>query len=161
MAYQKFGRFRDVDRTNRWQDWANLVLAIWLFISPWVLQFGSGVPVAQPGASAPGGPIDAVSNAAWNAWVLGVIVFLVALSAVGRMEFWQEWINLLLGAWIFAAPWALGFAGGNLTAAAWDHWVVGALIFILSVWNLSVARRTPTTTVDMAHAADKPPHNEL
>jgi hypothetical protein len=145
---------RNLNRSNRWQDWANLVLAIWLFVSPWVLQFGSGVSTAQPSAGAPGGPVAIVGNAAWDAWVLGVIVFLVALSALGRMELWQEWLNLLLGAWIFAAPWALGFAGGNLAAAAWDHWIVGALVFILSIWNLSVARSTPAT---MAHAGDKPP----
>jgi hypothetical protein len=143
-------------RSNRWQDWTTLVLAIWLFISPWVLQFGSGVPTSPVTAGPGGGPIAVVSNAAWNAWVLGVIVFLISLSAISRMEFWQEQINVLLGAWIFAAPWALGFAGGNYAAAAWDHWIVGALIFIVSIWNLSVARRRPITT-DMAHAGDKPP----
>lgn len=156
MAYQRFVRYRNPDRSNRWQDWANLILAIWLFISPWVLQFGSGVPTAQPGTT--GGAIDAVSNAAWNAWVLAVIVFLVALSAIGRMEFWQEWIALLLGAWIFAAPWALGFIDFNLPKADWDHWIVGALIFVLSIWNMSVAR-TPRVArgIDMAHAGDKAP----
>jgi hypothetical protein len=154
MAFTQFG-YASRNRSNRWQDWVNLVLAIWLFISPWVLQFGSGVSTAQPGAEGPGGPVAIVSNAAWDAWVLGVIVFLVSLSAVGRMELWQEWFNLLLGAWIFAAPWALGFAGGTYAAAAWDHWIVGALIFILSIWNMSAARSAPTAT--MAHAGDKPP----
>lgn len=141
-------------RTNRWQDWANLVLAIWLFISPWVLQFGSGTAVPAPGAGGAGGPIAATSNAAWNAWVLGVIVFLVALSAIGRMEFWQEWINLLLGIWIFVAPWVLGFL--HLTNASWDHWVVGALIFLVSIWNLADIRRAPTG-FETAHAGNKPP----
>ena len=28
--------------SNRIQDWALVTLAIWLFISPWVLQFGGG-----------------------------------------------------------------------------------------------------------------------
>jgi SPW repeat len=71
-------------RYNRWQDWANVILAIWLFISPWVLQFGAGTQVAPAGAV--NGPAVAVSHAAWNAWVLGVIVFLVALSAIGSWE---------------------------------------------------------------------------
>lgn len=145
-------------RSNRWQDWATLILAIWLFISPWVLQFGSGVSTTPVGgAQGGGGPIAVVSNAAWNAWVLGVIVFLVSLSAISRMEFWQEQINVLLGAWVFAAPWALGFAGGPYTAASWDHWIVGALIFILSIWNLSAARHSRMTVDSMAHAGDKPP----
>ncbi len=117
--------------SRRWQDWANLILAIWLFISPWVLQFGG----ATLGGAA----------AAWNAWVLGVIVFLVALSAIGSMELWQEWINLILGAWIFAAPWALGFT--FLPPASWDHWFVGALIFLISLSSLRSGRDVPTGAV--------------
>jgi hypothetical protein len=118
-------------RRNRWQDWDNLILAIWLFISPWVLQFATGGSAAQPGAGAAATGGDVLSYASWNAWVLGVIVFLVALSALGRMEFWQEWITLLLGVWIFIAPWVLGIVG--YPRAAWDHWIVGALIFLISV----------------------------
>ncbi|HEX5328361.1 MAG TPA: SPW repeat protein [Acetobacteraceae bacterium] len=132
-------RYRRAPLGNRRQDWINLILGIWLFISPWVLQFGSGVAVSQPVAGAPGGPIHAVHHAAWNAWVLGVIVGLVALSALSRVELWEEWLNLLLGAWIFASPWALGFAG-VIGAASWDHWVVGALVFLVSASNLSAIR---------------------
>lgn len=141
-------------RSNRRQDYANLILAIWLFISPWVLQFAGGGAVTAPGANAGGGPMAGTGNAAWNAWVLGVIVFLVALSALGRMEFWQEWINVLLGIWIFVAPWVLRFL--QLTNASWDHWVVGALIFLISIWNLMQMRNAPVA-FDPAHAGNKPP----
>jgi hypothetical protein len=38
-----------------------------------------------------------------GAWVLGVIVFLIALSASGRRAAWEasghEWVALLLGVW--------------------------------------------------------------
>lgn len=132
-------RFRMRPPGRRPQDWINLVLAIWLFISPWVLTFGHGVPVGSPAAS---GAIQEVGMAAWNAWVLGVIVGLLALSALSRVELWQEWFCVLLGAWIFAAPWALGFAG-VLAAASWDHWIVGAIIFLVSLWNLGTLRRDP------------------
>lgn len=151
MSYQRFQtwdsmygpqRFRRRPLGNRRQDWINLILAIWLFISPWVLSFGSGVKVGSPAAN---GVIEAVHRAAWNAWVLGVIVGLLALSALSRVELWQEWLCVLLGAWIFASPWALGF-NGVLGAASWDHWVVGALIFFVSWSNLSRLRRDPTVT---------------
>jgi len=137
MATQ-YGSFPVWNRSNRVQDWANLILAIWLFISPWVLRFGAD----QAGAA--NGPVVEVSHAAWNAWVLGIIVFLVALSAIGRMEAWQEYINMVLGAWIFIAPWALGFT--PLGRASWDHWIVGALIFLISLWSLSMARPEPVAT---------------
>jgi len=125
-------------RANRWQDWANLILAIWLFISPWVLQFG-----AVQATNAGNGPPVAVSHAAWNAWVLGVIVFLVALSAIGNIDVRQEWWNMVLGAWIFVAPWVLGFVG--LSRASWDHWIVGALVFLFAIWSLSRLGNAPTT----------------
>ena len=125
--------------SNHWEDWATVVLAVWFFISPWVLQFGSGAATTPPAAGA--AATQTVSTAAWNAWVLAVIVFLVALSAIGRMEFWQEWINAILGAWIFASPWALGFIAGPFVAARWDHWIVGALIFILALLNIAESRR--------------------
>ncbi|HEY7300126.1 MAG TPA: SPW repeat protein [Xanthobacteraceae bacterium] len=126
---------------NRQQDWLNVLLAIWLFVSPWVLQFGYGVQTSNPGAGGTTMP-DVLYTAAWNAWVLGVIVFLIALSASGRRATWEgsaghEWVVLLLGIWIFVAPWVLGFANVGTRAAAWDHWVTGALIFLVSLWNLT------------------------
>lgn len=153
MATQDFNSAPPPARANRWQDWANLVLAIWLFISPWVLQFAVGGQTAAPGAA--GGAPAAVggSTAAWNAWALGVIIFLVAVSALGRVAASQEWINLVLGIWVFIAPWALGFV--PLQNASWDHWVVGALVFLISAWSLAEARRAPAA-MDMAHAGDKP-----
>jgi hypothetical protein len=140
MTYQNTTYHHAYDRGTRWQDGANLVLAAWLFISPWVLQF------AYTGANGGNG-----SLAAWDAWVLGVIVFLVALSAMGRRFVrGQEWVNLLLGIWIFVAPWVLAFANGNSTPA-WDHWIVGALIFLVSAGAISNARALPAS-------ADVPRH---
>jgi hypothetical protein len=146
MATQ-YGGYTLQSRTYRWQDWAILVLAIWLFISPWVLRFGAGV-LASP----------AVSHAAWDAWVLGIIVFLVALSAIGSIQVWQEYWNLILGAWIFAAPWALGFVG--LTRPSWDHWLVGAAIFLLALGSLSLLRNTTTTTAPPSGGI-RPPRGPL
>lgn len=80
-------------------------------------------------------------------------MFLVALSAIGSWEVWQEWWSLILGAWIFAAPWALGFVG--LPRASWDHWLVGALIFLLALWGLSRLRNAATTV--MPPAGNRPP----
>jgi hypothetical protein len=137
MTVYEDNRYRRVWQSNHWQDWANLVLAIWLFISPWVINFGASA-VATTGAAAGTAVTPAASNAAWNAWVLGVIIFLVAISAIGRLRAWQEWVNLLLGIWLFVAPWALGFT--QLGGAAWDHWIVGVLVFLLAASDLQSVR---------------------
>ncbi len=152
----EYGSFPVWHRSNRVQDWANLVLALWLFISPWVLRFGSGLAPAP--AAAANGPLVEVSHAVWDAWVLGVIVFLVALSAIGRMEAWQEYIDMVLGAWIFVAPWALGFT--PLGGASWDHWIVGALIFLISLWSLWTARAEPVASTTVP-PVNPPPRNPL
>ncbi|HWI28692.1 MAG TPA: SPW repeat protein [Stellaceae bacterium] len=154
-------------RSNRWQDWTNLVLGLWLFISPWVLRYASGAATAPAGggagAAATGGPAGSVvgmaaagANASWNAWVLGALIALLSISALARMEFWQEWINLLLGVWVFIAPWVLGFVA--LAAAAWDHWVVGALVFLIAICNVAAARRQIRALhgESAAYAGDKP-----
>src|SRR4029450_12571154 len=52
----------DIATKARWQDVANFVLGAWLFISPWVLGFS-----------------DAVAT---NAWIFGIIIALLALSAI-------------------------------------------------------------------------------
>ncbi|MGD9615309.1 MAG: SPW repeat protein [Alphaproteobacteria bacterium] len=137
-------------RENYWQDWANAIVAVWFFLSPWILQFGAETGATTSEAAA-AGFLGNVQAAAWNAWVLSVIVFLVAVSAISRMDFWQEYVNIVLSIWIFIAPWVLGFA--TLAAAAWDHWIVGVLIFLFSISVLSRARnaRTVTTT-----SADRP-----
>ncbi len=143
-------------RENFWQDWANAVLAVWFFISPWVLQFGASAPAAT-GEATTTGLLGSVHAAAWNAWVLSVIVFLVAISAISRMDFWQEYVNIVLSIWIFIAPWVLGFA--MLTGAAWDHWIVGVLIFLFSISVLSRARqaRTVTATAPADRPVNRPP----
>jgi hypothetical protein len=114
-------------RSGKWQDWANLILAVWLFLSPWILGFA-----AARGAD------PAAANASWNAWLFGIVIGVIAAVAIARLQKWEEWVNAILGVWLFVAPWALGFSG--LSNATWDHWIVGALVFAFAVWDLQEIR---------------------
>jgi hypothetical protein len=49
---------------NPTADWVHVVLGVWLFISPWVLGY------------------TGVKDGSWNAWILGVITVILALSAL-------------------------------------------------------------------------------
>jgi hypothetical protein len=109
---------------NRWQDWVNLLLGAWLFISPWVLGFSK--------MGAEGG---AHSNAAVNAWIFGVIVVILSIAALTRTQPWEEWLNLLAGIWLFISPWVLGYSATS--TALWNALIVGALVFILACWDLN------------------------
>ena len=112
-----------------WQDWVNLVLGIWLFIVPWVI-----APVAA-------------GVTGWNAWLIGAAIFFVSLWALAMPSSpWPEWINIVLGAWLFIAPWVLGYAIGS--TRSWDAWIVGVVVVVLATWAVAVksgynpARRT-------------------
>lgn len=41
---------------KHWQDWGNLVLGLWIFVSPWVFQFATatGAEAASAAASSAG-----------------------------------------------------------------------------------------------------------
>ncbi|MEA2782938.1 MAG: hypothetical protein QOK29_4482 [Rhodospirillaceae bacterium] len=117
----------NVLETKRVQDWANLVLAICLFISPWVLGY----------ATAP--------KPSWNAWICGIIIAGSALTAILSFSEWEEWLNLVVGVWIVIAPWALGFT--DIASATVAHVVLGLLIAIAAAWELWQVHQIPHARV--------------
>jgi hypothetical protein len=118
---------------ERWRDWVMLVLAVWLFLSPWILGFAAAMPAAGEAMGSP---------AAWNAWIVGIVIAAVAVWAVAWFAPWQDWVNGVLGAWLVIAPWVLGF--GGLAAAAWNHVIVGLLVLALAAWELRDVRQRAT-----------------
>lgn len=102
---------------THWQDWANLVLGVWLFMSPWLLNY-AGLPAA-----------------AWNAWLFGLVV--TALSAASLIHYarWVEWSNVAAGVWLVVAPWVLAFAWSGVTRPAFNHVIVGLLVAVLALWD--------------------------
>lgn len=96
------------------QDWANVVLAIAVFISPWVIGFAA----------------EAVPS--WNAWIVGVMLGALAVAAISAFAEWEEWLNLALGLWLAASPWLLGFTA-NMNVM-WTNVVLGLLVVVVSLW---------------------------
>jgi hypothetical protein len=99
---------------KRRQDVILLILAIILFFSPWVLSF------AHDGA------------AKWNAAVFGIVLAYFACASLSESKQWEEWVTVVLGVWVVAAPWVLRFTADNTAARV--HWGVGALVIIASLW---------------------------
>jgi len=104
-----------IKSVDRFQDWINLVLAVVLFVSPWLFQFAD-----QP-------------TPAWNAWVCGVIIAALAIAALVQFAEWEEWINVALGVWLVISPWVLGFS--TIAAAMWRHLILGLVIALLAAWS--------------------------
>ena len=93
---------------KQWEDWASWILGIWLALSPWALSFDYEPPAVR------------------NAVVLGLSMILVEVVELSVFRDWEEWINIILGTWLVASPWALGLRaprrGGISSSSARSCW---------------------------------------
>lgn len=55
---------------------------------------------------------------------------------------WKPWVFLAAGAYLIVSPWVLGMA--NQAAVLWSSLIVGAVVVILAVWELSTAKQRQT-----------------
>ncbi|MBB3353815.1 hypothetical protein CO660_17835 [Rhizobium sp. L9] len=108
-------------------DIVNIVAGLALLISPWLLGFA------------------AESGAAWNAWIVGAAIALIAAAALYAFYEVEEWVNLVLGVWAVVAPWVLGFAA--VTAAMWVHLIVGVVVAVVAAGSIWFSHNHPLSTV--------------
>lgn len=111
-------------RNQRWQDWVNLIAGIWLFITPWLFNY------ARTGYS-------------WDAFLFGFIMIIFSIWAISDRRLWEEWVDSIIGIWVFISPWVLSFSFDY--AALWNFLAVGFVATILSIWNLAVAPKVETS----------------
>lgn len=102
---------------KHWQDVVNAVLGAWLVLSPWAL----------------GHPAEIVPTA--NAVIVGVALIAAALGAIFVPRAWEEWTEAVLGLWLLASPWVLGF--GDNVEARYAAVATGIVIAALAVWTLA------------------------
>jgi hypothetical protein len=107
---------------KQWEDWTNWILGIWLCISPWALHFESQTTLVE------------------NAVVVGFLLILVEVVELSSFRPWQEWINVVLGAWLVVSPWVLG---STRFAANADFVIVGVLVLGFALYEIWDVRRHP------------------
>ncbi len=100
---------------KQWEDWTSWALGLWLLLSPWALFF------------------DSEPRALENALAIGALVIIAEIVELSIFRDWEEWINVVLGAWLAVSPWALGIASD---AARWNFLVVGALVIALALYEI-------------------------
>ncbi|MEI8028066.1 MAG: SPW repeat protein [Pseudomonadota bacterium] len=51
---------------------------------------------------------------------------------------WENWLNLVMGAWVFIIPWSITHNMTSLSGsgAMWNFWVVGAVVFVSAAFAL-------------------------
>jgi SPW repeat len=108
---------------KQWQDWASWVLGIWLLISPWALQFS----------------LDEAATR--NAVIVGFLIILTEVVELSVFRDWEEWINVVLGAWLLISPWVLGLAQPSATA---NFVIVGFLVLALALYEIRSSGSRPS-----------------
>lgn len=109
---------------KHWQDWGNLILGLWVFVSPWALQH------VMAAGTAPAGAVTTV--AMWNLYIVGIAIAALAAAALLSFQIWEEWVDLILGVWLLVSPWVLGFNTSALLT--WNAVIVGTVVVLLSGW---------------------------
>jgi hypothetical protein len=103
-------------------DVANLILGVFLVLSPWLLHFA-------PGAES------------WNAWAGGGVIAVLSIAALLAFAEWEEWLNLVVGLWIVVSPWALKFSAS--TNAMRTDAIVGLIVAVIAAIELWMFHRSP------------------
>ena len=110
-----------------WKNTLCMVAGLWLWISPFVLHFKLG------------------SDASGDANVVGIVIGTLSVMAIAIPQVWEEWTKVVLGIWLLASPWVLGFS--HQTVATDNILIVGLVVTVLSLWSLArrgTAQQAPT-----------------
>ena len=122
-------RSRDF-RATQWQDWANLVLAVWSVDFTLATRLCHGRRAQCHPHN--GGGLERVDRGDYYRGDFNRDVS--ESAALGGVN-----INLVAGVWLFVSPWLVNYSGTR--TALWDALVVGTLVVILAAWDLVVMQR--------------------
>lgn len=71
-------------------DVYNLALGAFLLVAPWLFSY-------------------AYESAKADDWVSSAIVIASSAEALVAFAEWEEWVGIVVGLWVLASPWLLGF----------------------------------------------------
>jgi SPW repeat len=104
---------------KQWEDWCSWLLGIWLCISPWALRF------------------DFDSTTTRTAVISGLLIIAAEFITLSVFRIWEEWINVILGAWLLVCSWILGIGAASVRA---NFVTVGVLVAALAIYEILYAR---------------------
>jgi hypothetical protein len=113
---------RDYAAQARTASGINILLGIWLFVSPWLFGYsGVGLP------------------AILNSVIVGSLVAILAASrqVSPRTSTGRSWVILGLGLWTIDSPWVYGYAENFVGVRG--NVVLGTAMAVLAIWSWSVS----------------------
>jgi hypothetical protein len=126
MPSSEAANLEDTTMKMKWRrestlDFYNLSFGLFLSVSPWLFAYASE-----------SARIDILTS--------GALIAAISILAIVAFSDWEEWLNVLLGAWLMASPWILGFAH---TRAMHVSIGVGAMVAFLAVLELWLVTYEP------------------
>jgi hypothetical protein len=106
---------------KEWQDWLNLVLGVWICVSPWALNFTD-------------------ATATRTAVAIGFLIIACEVFTFWALRLVEEWIDGLLGAWLVISAWLLDLGAST---ARIDFVVSGVAVILLTAYEIWYAQRQP------------------
>ena len=100
-------------------SWVNILLAIWVIVSPFV--FSIHTP-----------------KAVWSNIIAGILVGILALVRWSVHQTGWSWLNMALGIWLVISPFVFFLSG----AAMWNNVLAGIIIAALALTNTYVKQST-------------------
>lgn len=104
--------------TVNWLNWLVAVAGLWQLVSPFILNF------------------TARTTAMWNAVVIGLVLIVLgvwaALNKEARTSRTLDWVNAILGLWLVASPFVLGYS--DMATAMWSSIIVGLVVLVFAGW---------------------------
>lgn len=118
----------------RWMSGINTAAGLWLFISPFVLDFAG------------------IGTALWNSLIIGAVIFVLAIYRAANPLRHKEysWFNAVLGFWLIISPFLLGYGSFGETslfqssAATWNGIIVGLVVLAFGAGSATATGATRT-----------------
>ena len=102
-------------------DVYEVAFGLFLLVSPWLFAYVS-------------------EKARIDIWATGATITAISIAAIVAFSDWEEWLNLLLGAWLMASPWLLGFMH---TKAMHVSILIGAMVTFIAALELWLVHFEP------------------
>lgn len=102
-------------------DVYNLVLGIFLLVAPWLFSYARAAARADD-------------------WASSAVVIAISLAALLAFAEWEEWLGMIVGLWVLASPWLLGFPHAKAMPV---NVAVGLIIAYLSALELWLIHYDP------------------
>ena len=104
-------------RIQGWEDMVELLLAVWIIVSPFLLGYFN------------------LASAAGVMIIVGALLTLTTQLGMSLQTPWEDWLNLILALLLIISPWMLGF--NSVMVAVVNAVASGICVAIFALLSLS------------------------